>query len=106
MFARVTQFEIDTTRIGLDDALARFPDLILPEVRKQPGYRGLYVMRNREGQGAIVSLWATEADAKAANSDYYAQAIRQFMTLYRQMPGREHYEVVLAEVEVEEPALT
>jgi heme-degrading monooxygenase HmoA len=97
MFARVTQFEIDTLRISLDDALERFRAMVLPEVRKQPGYQGVYVMRNREGQGVIVSLWETEADARAVESDYYTNAVRQFMTVYKQMPGREHYEIVLAE---------
>jgi len=55
MFARITQFEIDTVRISLEEALARFKEMILPEVRKQPGYLGVYVLQTPEGKGALVS---------------------------------------------------
>ena len=63
MYARLTQFEIDTLRIGLDEALERFQELVLPELRKQPGYAGLYVMRTPEGRGVLLSLWTSEAAA-------------------------------------------
>jgi hypothetical protein len=72
MFARVTQFEIDTLRISLDEALQRFQEMILPEVRKVPGYRGVFVMRTPEGKGVVVSLWATaEAAQTGVESGYY-----------------------------------
>jgi hypothetical protein len=38
-------FEINTLRINLDDALEKFKELIVPEARKQQGYKGMYVMR-------------------------------------------------------------
>lgn len=98
MFARVTLFEIDTLRIGLDDALEKFRELIVPEARKQEGYEGMYVMRTPEGKGLVMSLWASEEAATAGlASGYYDEQVAKFVTVYRVPPGREHYEVVVAE---------
>jgi heme-degrading monooxygenase HmoA len=98
MFARITQFEIDTVRISLEQALQRFKETILPEVRKQPGYLGVYVLQTPEGKGILVSLWASEEAAEAGvESGYYDEQVAKFLMFTRQPPGRDHYEVVLAE---------
>ena len=98
MFARVTLFEIDTLRISLDDALDKFNELVLPEVRKQDGYEGIYVMRTPEGKGLILSLWENEEAAVAGvTSGYYAEQIDKFVSMFRSPSGRDHYEVVMAE---------
>jgi hypothetical protein len=98
MYARVTQFEIDTLRISLDDALKRFQEFVLTEVRKQPGYEGVFVMRTPEGKGMLLSLWATEEAAQAGvESGYYDEQVAKFVMLTKQPPGRGHYEVVFAE---------
>jgi len=98
MFARVTLFEIDTLRVSIDAALERFKELVMPEARKQEGYEGLYVMSTPEGKGLIMSLWATEEAAVAGvESGYYDEQVAKFLALYRAPPGREHYEVFLAE---------
>lgn len=101
MYARVTQFEIDTLRISLDEALERFKGTILPEVRKVPGYRGVFVMRTPEGKGVVVSLWATaEAAQTGVESGYYDEQIAKFVMVTKQPPGRDHYEVVFSEEKV------
>ena len=98
MFARVTLFEIDTMRISLDSALERFKQLVIPAAKKQEGYEGLYVLRTPEGKGVIMSLWASEAAAKAGvESGYYNEQVAKFVSFYRAPPGRDHYEVVFAE---------
>ncbi len=98
MFARVTLFEIDTLRTSLDDALEQFKELIVPEARKQEGYEGMYVMRTPEGKGVIMSLWASEeAAAAGVTSGYYDEQVAKFVAVFRAPPGREHYEVVIAE---------
>jgi hypothetical protein len=104
MYARITQFEIDTLRISLDDALKRFQELILNELRRQPGYEGVFVMRTPEGKGMLMSLWATEETARAGlESGYYDEQIAKFVMFTKQPPGRDHYQVVFAE-EIGEPA--
>ena len=98
MFARITLFEIDTLRIGLDDALERFKELVVPEVRKQEGYEGMYVLRTPEGKGLIMSLWTSEEAAVAGvESGYYAEQIAKFVAMFRAPAGRDHYEVVMSE---------
>jgi hypothetical protein len=106
MYARTTQFEIDTLRIGLDEALQRFQDTVLSDLRKQTGYEGVFVMRTTEGKGMLISLWATEADAMAGvDSGYYDEQVAKFVMFTKQPPGRGHYEVVFAE-EIGAPART
>jgi len=98
MFARVTLFEIDTCRIGLDEALEQFEALIVPEARKQEGYEGMYVMRTPEGKGLILSMWSSEEAATTGlTSGYYDDQVAKFVTVFRAPPGREGYEVVFAE---------
>ena len=99
MFARTTLFEIDTLRISTDAALEQFKELIVPAAREREGYEGMYVMHTPEGKGLIMSLWASEEAAVAGvESGYYDDQVAKFVTLYRTPPGREHYEVVFAEV--------
>jgi hypothetical protein len=101
MFARVTQFEIDTLRIGLDEALERFKEMVLPALRAQPGYAGVYAMHTPEGQGLLLSFWSTEDAARAGvESGYYDEQISKFVMFTRQPPGRDHYEVVFSEAPV------
>lgn len=96
MFARVTQFDVDTVAISVEAALQRFKELVLPELRGQPGYEGALLMRTPEGKGMLLTYWANEAAAVATlDSGFYAAQIGKFLTFYRQPPGRGHYEVVL-----------
>jgi heme-degrading monooxygenase HmoA len=99
MYARVTQFDIDTMRIDLDAALERFKDLILPELRRQPGYRGVYALRTDEGNGLLISLWDSPETAQAGvASGFYGEQIGKFMSFYKEPPGRSHYLVAFEEV--------
>jgi heme-degrading monooxygenase HmoA len=94
MFARLTLLEIDTVRSSMTDALARFRAEVAPQLRDQPGYRGVFVMSTPEGKGALMSLWETEEQAAAEGNSFYAEALQRFVTLFRAAPGRECYEVV------------
>jgi heme-degrading monooxygenase HmoA len=99
MFARVTQFDIDLMRIDITSALARFKEMVMPALRNQPGYEGGYLLNTARGHGLLVTLWADVAAAEAGvASGYYDEQIRKFVTFYREPPGREHYEVIWADV--------
>ena len=105
MFARVTLFEVDTLRIGVNEALERFKGLIVPEARKREGYQGMYVLGTSEGKGLILSLWDTEQAATAGiTSGYYDEQVDKFVAVFRAPSGREHYEVMFAEVLGVKPA--
>jgi quinol monooxygenase YgiN len=99
MHARVTLFEIDTLRIGMDEALERFKERIVPRLRQQPGCEGVIALDTPEGKGMLVSFWDTEAAASASiETGYYDEQIAEFTMFLRQPPGREHYEVVYREL--------
>jgi heme-degrading monooxygenase HmoA len=94
VYARVTQFDIDTVAISIPTALQRFRELILPTVRQQAGYEGVLLLHTEEGRGMIISLWESEESALAGEvSGYYGEQIGKFITFYRQPPGRDHFEV-------------
>ena len=53
MFARTTLLEIDTVRVPLADALATFEDEVMPRLRQQPGFRGVYVLTTPDGRALL-----------------------------------------------------
>jgi heme-degrading monooxygenase HmoA len=69
-------------------------------LHEQPGYEGSYVLLSCEGRALVLTFWATEADADeglAGARSFYAEQVEKFATIYRSAPGRESYDVVLAE---------
>jgi hypothetical protein len=98
MFARATALDIDTLRVGVDDAVELFREAVLPELREQPGFEGVFVLATPEGKGLLLSFWTTsEQAASDRETGFYADVIERFVTLYRSPPGRESYEVMLEE---------
>lgn len=97
MFSRVTLLEDDTVRTDVGEALERFREEVLSKVREQPGYEGAFVMLNPEGQGLIMSLWSDE-DALQASAPLAGAALQRFATIFRAAPGREQYEVRIADL--------
>jgi hypothetical protein len=103
MHARLTLLEIDTVRSSMSSALERFDAEVLPRLRDQPGYRGVFVLTTPEGKGALMSLWdSAEQAAVEGDHDFYEKTLGDFATLFRAPPGRGSYEVML----VDEPSRT
>ena len=102
MYARVTMLEIDTTRLSVDAALKTYVENVLPDVKAQPGYEGIYILSTPDGKGLVLTLWSTEEAADASSPvGFYADVLEQFVTLFKSPPGRERYHVDY----VEAPAL-
>ncbi len=100
MIARVTLAEIDAVRMGVDQAVTLFRESVVPALREQEGYEGVYVLLSDEGKVLALTFWESEeaADAGIAGGrSFYAEQIEKFVTLYRSPPGREEYNVVLAD---------
>jgi hypothetical protein len=95
MFARVTLLEIDTTRMDVDDAIELFRERVLPELREEPGFEGVYVLTTPEGRALLMTLWATSHAAEP--NGLYTRRLADFALLFRAPPGREQYQVSLAE---------
>jgi Antibiotic biosynthesis monooxygenase len=98
MIARITLAEIDTVRIGVDAAVDRFRELVVPALEEQDGFEGFLLLTTPEGKGLVMTFWITEQAAEASlTSGYYATQLEKFVTFFRAPPGREQYEVALAE---------
>jgi hypothetical protein len=99
MYSRVTLLELDTVRVRAEEALARFKDDVLPGLREEEGYEGVVVLLTPEGKGMLITMWSTE-EAVRASAAFAAAAIERFteMMFFRAPPGREQYEVALAEL--------
>jgi heme-degrading monooxygenase HmoA len=100
MIARATMAELDPVRMSVDEAVELFRESVVPALHEQPGYEGVYVLVSPEGQALVLTFWESEeaADAGLAGSrSFYSEQVEKFVTLYRAPPGRETYDVVLAE---------
>jgi len=100
MIARVTLAEIDAVRIGVERAVALFRESVVPALREQDGYEGVYVLLSDEGKVLALTFWESEEAAEAGlagSRNFYAEQVAKFVTLYRSPPGREMYNVVLAD---------
>jgi heme-degrading monooxygenase HmoA len=100
MVARVTLAELDVVRMRLENAIELFKESVVPALREQDGYQGVYVLLSPEGKVLAITFWESEEAAEAGiagGRSFYAQQIEKFVTLYRSPPGREHYEVVVAD---------
>jgi heme-degrading monooxygenase HmoA len=100
MIARTTTAEIDAVRMSVDESIALFHDSVLPALHDQEGYEGAYVLLSDEGKALVITFWSTEEAADAGikgGRSFYSEQVEKFMTIYKAPPGRETYEVVLAE---------
>ncbi len=100
MVARVTLAEIDAVRMSIDQAVALFRDSVVPALHEQEGFEGVYVLLSDEGKVLAVTFWDSEASADTGirgSRSFYAEQVEKFVTLYRSPPGRETYDVVVAD---------
>jgi heme-degrading monooxygenase HmoA len=87
-------------RLSLDDAVDAVRDSVVPALRGQEGYRGMYLLVTDDGKALAISLWSTEETAEAGVAEshpIYEDQIERFTAIYRAAPGRETYRVALAD---------
>lgn len=98
MVARVTLAELDPVRLSVADAVELFEHSVIPALKEQDGFEGLYVLTTPEGRAEVLTFWTDEETAEAGlASGYYAAQVEKFVTFFRSPPGRELYEVAVAE---------
>ena len=100
MVARATMADIDTVRMSIEDAVELFRESVLPALHEQEGFDGVYVLLSPEGQALVLTFWETDEAAEAGiagSRSFYSEQVEKFVTLYKAPPGRELYDVVLAE---------
>jgi heme-degrading monooxygenase HmoA len=75
MFSRVVRLKGDANRT--DEALALWKESVLPVIKKQKGYAGVSMLRNRKtGDGLSVSYWETEQAMKESRDQIRPEALR------------------------------
>jgi heme-degrading monooxygenase HmoA len=100
MVVRATKAEIDVVRTNPNDAIALFKESVIPALHEQEGYEGCYVLLSEEGKMLVLSFWESNEAARATRlSGFYQAQIDKFsgLVVYRAEPGREAYDVVIAE---------
>jgi len=100
MVVRATEAEIDVVRTNPSDGVALFERSVLPALREQGGYEGCYVLLSEQGKMLVLTFWESEAAAaETRGSGFYEEQVEKFseIVVYRQEPGRESYDVVVAE---------
>ncbi len=105
MIARVTLAEVDPVRMSVERAVRLFQDSVVPALHEQDGYEGAYVLLSDGGKVLALTFWSSEDAAQAGlrgPRSFYTEQIGKFVTLYRAPPGREMYDVVVADA----PAVT
>jgi heme-degrading monooxygenase HmoA len=103
MVARVTVAEIDPVRQSPRRAIERFESDLLPALHEQDGYEGSYVLLSEEGKVLVLSFWSSDETAHATRvSGFYQSQIDKLndFVVFRAPPGREAYDVVVAEAPV------
>lgn len=93
MFARVT---FATAQPGKTDEITKVVrDSILPTVKKQKGFKGLFHLANSAtNQGMVIVMWNTEADMTASESSgFYKEQVAKAAPFLAGAPTMEHYEV-------------
>ncbi len=100
MVVRATEAEIDVVRTNPNDAIALFKESVIPALHEEDGYEGCYVLLSEEGKMLVLSFWTTDEAARATRlSGFYQDQIEKFsdLVVFRAAPGREAYDVVVAE---------
>jgi heme-degrading monooxygenase HmoA len=98
MVAQVTLADIDLVRVSLQSVTDLYRESVLSALQEQPGYCGAYGLATPEGKAMVITFWETEEDAQAhIASGFYEEQVQKFVTFYRATPGRESYEVMIAD---------
>src|SRR6476619_7316551 len=99
MIARVTLAEVDVVRQSLGALVEFYKQSVVPAQHAQDGYEGGYVLTTPEGKALVMTFWRDEEAAEAAVlSGFYSEQVEKFVTVYKAAPGRETYDVAVADV--------
>ena len=93
MYARVTTFHLKIDK--REEAIEIYKNSIVPEAKKQKGYRGAYFLINKNaGKFVSTTIWE-DRDAAVANqkTGYYQRQIDKFKEIQVVVPEFEGFEV-------------
>ncbi len=97
MFARVSTFQGPPDQTAEGIRVAR--EQILPAARLMEGFRGIYLLFDREsGKSLSITLWETEADMQASEEAASRARRERAEASGETVVGVERYEVALREI--------
>ena len=75
MYARTMIGQINPAkRDELDEAIQTYQDSIVPAAQQQKGFKGAFLLTNSHtGKAVSITLWETEEDMIASETDPYCQ---------------------------------
>ena len=95
MFARLLKIQLKVDLI--DEAVRLFKTNVVPQCKKQKGFKGAYFMTDQKtGEGVVITLWTSEK-AMLANerSHFFLEQVTKFLGFYTKAPIREAFEVAV-----------
>ena len=99
MVARVTLAEVDVVRQNLGSLVEFYRQSVMPAQQAQEGYEGGYVLTTPEGKALVMTFWRDEDAAEAGvASGFYGEQVQKFVTVFKAAPGRDMYDVAVADV--------
>ena len=95
MFARLTIVQSMPDKI--DEVTKIYEENVVPAAKSQKGYKGVYLLVDREtGRGVCIALWDSKDDGIAnEQSGYYQEQVGRFKDFFTAPPVQEGYEVVV-----------
>lgn len=95
MFARHVTTEVKKDK--LEEALKIYEESVITEGKKQEGYRGIYLLANKEsGKIISISFWDSEEHAIAnENSGYFREQVEKFNGIFISPPVKEGFDVFI-----------
>ncbi|GAB4041201.1 antibiotic biosynthesis monooxygenase family protein [Spirosoma gilvum] len=93
MYARVIQFPFKPESIT--EAVTYFEETVAPALQKHEGFKSSRMLSNPEtNKGLMVTLWDTEANRQAAETNGFLQGvIKQMSNYFAGPPMIDYYEV-------------
>ena len=95
MVAHLTtaQFQLDK----IDEVIKIFEENIMPAAKSQKGYRGGYLLTDRDtGKAIAIGLWDSEEDIAAnLQSGFYQEQVGKVVPFLITAPAREVYDVAV-----------
>ena len=99
MVARVTLAEVDVVRQSLGPLVEFYKQSVMPAQHAQDGFEGGYVLTTPEGKALVMTFWRDEQAAESGMaSGFYGEQVQKFVTVFKAPPGRERYDVAVADV--------
>ena len=95
MYTRLTTVQCQSDKI--DETIKIYQESVVPAAKAQSGYRGAYLLVNRDtGKGVSITVWCCEEAATAGEqSGYYQEQLAKFKDIFTAPPVREGYELVV-----------